>query len=381
MKNRKEKILILHNIIAPYRLPIFEALSKVYDLEVFFSKAMSKDRKWNPQIKDYTFKYKLLPEIDLGPLYFNCTLLYNLLINHYDVYIVAECQEMALSILLMSIIAKTKRTKFIVWSGQTTKELYFSPSLHERNTFSKKIIYKLFQVIIHYYHIFIYSMADAFISYSRSASEFLFDYNIKRDKIFEGTQIMPEELLPKPTITKARSAYKDKIVFLSVGYLNKRKGIDLLINAFKKIDNKNAILMIVGTGEEEKNLKLLAKEQKNILFLGNKDGKEKANCYAIADVFIFPTLHDVWGLVVNEALYYKLPVICSSKAGASELIKNDNNGFIIGNINLQNKMKLLIDHPDTLKKLKNNLNKYNFDKIVCPKAVLEIFNNAISFVL
>lgn len=43
MKN-KAKLIILHNIISPYRLSIFEQLSKKYDLDVYFCKAKTKDR-------------------------------------------------------------------------------------------------------------------------------------------------------------------------------------------------------------------------------------------------------------------------------------------------------------------------------------------------
>ena len=43
MKN-KARLIILHNIISPYRLPIFEELSKKYDLDVYFCKAKTEDR-------------------------------------------------------------------------------------------------------------------------------------------------------------------------------------------------------------------------------------------------------------------------------------------------------------------------------------------------
>ncbi len=42
---------------------------------------------------------------------------------------------------------------------------------------------------------------------------------------------------------------------------------------------------------------------------------------------MLPTLHDPWGLVINEAMYYGLPVVTTDAAGASDLI--DGNGFVV----------------------------------------------------
>ena len=48
-----------------------------------------------------------------------------------------------------------------------------------------------------------------------------------------------------------------------------------------------------------------------------------------ADLFILPSEGDIWGLVVNEALSMRLPVICTDPVGASELITNGVNGFVV----------------------------------------------------
>ena len=49
-----------------------------------------------------------------------------------------------------------------------------------------------------------------------------------------------------------------------------------------------------------------------------------------ADVFVMPTREDIWGLVINEAMAYGLPVVSTDKCiAALELVKNGRNGYII----------------------------------------------------
>ena len=51
--------------------------------------------------------------------------------------------------------------------------------------------------------------------------------------------------------------------------------------------------------------------------------------YRAADCFVFPTREDIWGLVINEAMSYGLPIISSDRCVAAlELIENDINGFL-----------------------------------------------------
>jgi glycosyltransferase involved in cell wall biosynthesis len=51
--------------------------------------------------------------------------------------------------------------------------------------------------------------------------------------------------------------------------------------------------------------------------------------YAAADIFIFPTFYDAFGMVITEAMASGLPVITSGMAGAAELIDNGVNGFVV----------------------------------------------------
>ena len=65
---------------------------------------------------------------------------------------------------------------------------------------------------------------------------------------------------------------------------------------------------------------------------GFKTKEQLADYYAAADVFVLPTREDIWGLVVNEAFAFGLPVITSDNCGAGmEMITQGVNGFIFPN--------------------------------------------------
>ena len=68
----------------------------------------------------------------------------------------------------------------------------------------------------------------------------------------------------------------------------------------------------------------------NVVFCGFKTGRELASYYKIADCFVLPTREDIWGLVVNEAISFGLPVVSTYRCGSAlEIIKNDTFGELI----------------------------------------------------
>lgn len=115
--------------------------------------------------------------------------------------------------------------------------------------------------------------------------------------------------------------------YIYVGRLIDLKNVSMLVEVFN--ENRKP-LTIVGTGVLEKELKSKAKE--NISFTGFVDNEKLGNIYQDHDIFILPSYHEVWGLVVEEALYWGLPVIVSDRVGSSEdMVKDLNTGLIFKN--------------------------------------------------
>ena len=124
----------------------------------------------------------------------------------------------------------------------------------------------------------------------------------------------------------------EKKVILSVGQMIYRKGFDILIEAMEGIPSSVGVYIVGGQPSDELLTKVKRGRLTNIHFVGFQDKNELARYYLAADIFVFPTREDVWGLVINEALSYGLPVISSDRCGAAlELVKDRNTGYIFTN--------------------------------------------------
>ncbi|HZK40465.1 MAG TPA: glycosyltransferase family 4 protein [Atribacterota bacterium] len=383
MKN-KAKLIIFNNIISPYRLPIFEELSKKYDLDVYFCKTKTKDRLWSTSLENYTFKYKILPSLNIGPLVFNFSLLKELFKNKSDCFIIAENPENAISILVVFVVAKINKSKIILWSERIGDEAYTLIQLKTSGNFLKNKLYNLIKVGYKIYRKYLYFKSDLLVPFSSAAENYLRKEGVLKEKIKRSLQIMPESILVKPTTISKLPEFKNKKIILSLGYLIKGKGVDNLIKAFNQLNSSDTVLLIAGAGDQEENLKELAKKNVDIKFIGYVEGKEKAYYFSMADFFVFPTHNDAWGFVINEALYYGLPVISTDQAGAIELIENGKNGLIIPDNDhdaLVKSMKKLLDDPKLLAIMKENVIRTPKSRIVDVNTVIRTFDEAINMIL
>lgn len=121
-----------------------------------------------------------------------------------------------------------------------------------------------------------------------------------------------------------------KKIAITVGQFIHRKGFDVLLNAWAKCD-KEYELYIIGAEPTKEYLNIKEKlHLENVHFEGFKRKEELRCYYQAADLFVFPTREDIWGLVVNEAMANGLPVITTDKCVAGlELIKDGENGYIV----------------------------------------------------
>ncbi|QSR86413.1 glycosyltransferase family 4 protein [Candidatus Methylacidiphilum infernorum] len=121
-------------------------------------------------------------------------------------------------------------------------------------------------------------------------------------------------------------------VVLFVGRLVEEKKPLVLLEAFKKVvRERNAWLLFVGEGPLKERIQEISQKEAipNVVTAGFLDQKELPKAYTAADIFVLPSVRDTWGLVVNEAMNFGLPVIVSSLVGcARDLVREGKNGFI-----------------------------------------------------
>lgn len=130
---------------------------------------------------------------------------------------------------------------------------------------------------------------------------------------------------------------KDKIILYSGKYIHKKRPVDIL-QAFKQLNVANCWLIMVGDGELRLSMEMLIQEHqlKNVILTGFVNQSSISEYYAISDVFVMCSeIGETWGLSVNEAMNFDLPVIVSDLTGCSQdLVKDGINGYIFetGNI-------------------------------------------------
>lgn len=148
-------------------------------------------------------------------------------------------------------------------------------------------------------------------------------YNFNKDKIV----VIPHSIkLPKIKYCKKD---EDKIKILFVGRLIKDKGIIELVNVFKKLKCKysNLELNIVGDGVLKSYLYSLNIEGVNVL--GYLEGNELYSNYLINDIFCLPSKTETFGLVLLEAMNYKIPILTTEGESVSNVIENEVTGLTI----------------------------------------------------
>jgi glycosyltransferase involved in cell wall biosynthesis len=226
---------------------------------------------------------------------------------------------------LSLVIAKLLRVHFVYW----TEGIKEPTSLLGRISRPLRIL-------------FIKASASIIVP-GRLSRSYILSLGAKTEKVFIAPNSIDNKLFAELSIKdserrnqiKADFSFKDKIVILFVGQLNERKGIRYLFHAYSKIekDNDNIALLVVGDGPLETVLQSLAKSlgiRRLKMFHSGLSLEELIMLYSISDVFVLPTLEDIWGFVINEAMICGLPVISTyASQAAIEMIHSGENGYII----------------------------------------------------
>lgn len=311
------KVLFLTNIPVPYRVDFYNELGKYCDLTVLFEarRVEGINFNWNDDKID-NFKAIFLNDGNIDESKIDTRIFKYLDKNKYDIIVATNYSyrtEMA-AILYM----KLKRIPYLMETdGGIIK--YGENKL--------KRLYKRFLV----------SGARGYFSPSKKSDEYLEYYGAKKYNIFRYsfTSLKDSDILDNTVSTKEKMVIRDKLgikynkVILSVGQFIHRKGFDILLEACKYLD-KNIGIYIVGGNPTQEYIDLKEKYNlNNVHFEGFKTNDELAKYYKMADMFVLPTREDIWGLVINEAMAYGLPIITTENCIAGLELVDSTNGAII----------------------------------------------------
>lgn len=173
----------------------------------------------------------------------------------------------------------------------------------------------------------------------------------------------------KVRIREQINIIEDKMI-LSVGQFIYRKGFDILIKAMSQLDQTIGLYIVGGKPTEEYEELLMTLNLHNVHFVEFKTKTELKEYYRAADLFVFPTREDIWGLVINEAMAQGLPVVSTNRCiAALEMVEDGKNGLITESENensLAESMKEILFSDNYGKLQSNSINKakeYTIEKM------------------
>jgi 1,2-diacylglycerol 3-alpha-glucosyltransferase len=323
------RLVILTEIISPYRIPLFNTLAcqPGVDLHVIFlSETDPSLRQWHVYKQEIRFSYQVLRSWRKRVGRYNVLLNFGLsdalktaapdliLCGGYNY--IASWQALSW--------AGNRGVPFLLWSESNLQDIRRGHALVEmlKDEFLKR--------------------CTGFVVPGESAREYLRAHKIDDSRIFTAHNAVDNDLF-RTAAAAARKRAADcraelalpERYFLFAGRLVPEKGVFDLLSAYAKLDEPirhQVGLVYVGDGASRGKLEEQAASISpgRARFAGFVQRDQLAAYYALAEVLILPTYSEPWGLVVNEAMACGLPVIVSRIAGcAADLVKENWNGKLV----------------------------------------------------
>jgi glycosyltransferase involved in cell wall biosynthesis len=335
-------ILIVHNQIAPYRLPLFNALKERYDVKVLFCYERGDDKFWSSKIGDDDFKYKVQWSIAFHiygrKIYINPLIVLEILLNPPNVVILTLNYETIITTFLAYLTCRITKTPYCMWVPDNRNRV-FKPTnrieiiIDSLYTLLKKNLVK---------------RSKAVIAYGRITKEYVVkSLGKSEDKVFVGSQVWPEK---KELIS--RDYFESPFKFLYLGYTRQHKRIKDLIDVFTQFQENYIELIIAGDGPVKKSLEDYAMGDERIKFTGYVEGADKEKLLKVAHVFVLPSEHDNLPNSIIEAMSYGLPIIATEECACPEWLESNSFTYNAGNKEvLKRFIRRLIDDRNLAEKM------------------------------
>ena len=314
------KVLFVFNHQAPYKVRLFNELSKKVEVTALFERLKDSDR--DPRFyggENIDFKTVYIKGLNLGhDNHLSRGVVKHLKNNEYDMVIMNGWHTFSEMAAINYLKKHGKPYVFYINGGIIRKK--------ETNLL-KKIKTRYI------------SGADLYFSPDENSNKYLIHYGAEPDKIvnYPYSTIYEREILREPVSPQEKAEIRKSLnldaakVFVSCGQFIPRKNFMRLISYWKKRP-KNHLLVLIGGGPEEKKYRKLIKGLglTNIRILNFQSRHVVFNYFKASDVYLFPSKEDIYGHVVNEALSQALPVISNHNVNSAQhLIRDGENGFVI----------------------------------------------------
>jgi glycosyltransferase involved in cell wall biosynthesis len=303
------RLLILTEIPAPFRVPLFNALASdpAVELCVAFLAEHDPRRSYHVYREEFAFNDVVLPgrSIRRGGRWIVVSRGVLRLLRRFrpDVVIVGGWNQPAFWEALVE--ARVSRTPSLLWVESNATDSRSAPDAVRRLALR---------------------LATAFLVPGRASRAYLRSFGVADGRIFDAPNAI--DFLVFAERVEAERTHRDALrarlglegcVFLYAGRFDREKGLDVLLDA---VDGVGGQLVAAGSGPLEPDLRRRAR------VVGQLSRDELVPWYAAADVLVLPSRSEPWGMTLNEGAAAGLPLVATDAVGAAhDLIEPGANGF------------------------------------------------------
>ena len=313
---RRPRVVILTSIMAPHRIAAFNALAADPDLDVEFVYLAHTDpgRHWDTHEDEMRFRHHVLRErgrIRRGSAYLHVTtgLIRVLRELRPDVLVVGGWDQIAY--LEAFALRDILRCSFLWWVESNLRDR--RPGASTIRRVKRRLI----------------AGVDGVVVPGKASRDYARALGARADAVWVAPNAVDNQRYRSTSTDRSDRIGAVRVLF--VGRLESEKGVLTLLDAWSALDAP-AELSIVGTGSLRDRIaeRVTTAAMPPVRLLGHQSRDELADRYAASDVFVFPSVSDPWGLVLNEAMAAGLPVVASSAAGAvADLVEHGRNGWVV----------------------------------------------------
>ena len=323
------RLVIITEIIAPYRIPVFNALASSSGINlhvIFLAETDPTQRQWKVYADEIRFSYEVLPNwrrrFERLHVLLNVGIFSSLRRCAPDLII---CGGYNYPAVWQSLLwAKAHRVPVVLWCESTLND--------QRN---KRKVFEIAKRIF-------FQACAGFLVPGTASREYVSSFGIGPTEIITAPNAVDISFFTQRAddALRERSRFLHELnlpahYFLYVGRLVEQKGIFHLLEAYEKMTSQirgQVGLVFVGDGPDRSRLlqRAAAIAPGRVCWAGFVHREQLPAYYALSDALVLPTLSDPWGLVVNEAMAAGAPVIVTDVAGCTvDLVTHMWNGYVI----------------------------------------------------
>lgn len=348
------KTVILTEIIAPYRIPVFNALARHAGVDlhtIFLAETDSTLRQWRVYTDEIRFSYEVLPSL-------RCRLGRKTVLINGGVW--SALNKVHPEVIICGGYNYPASWEALVWARRYGAEFVLWSESNGRDARGGRAWTESLKS-------FFVSRCDRFVVPGKAAFEYLRSLGSPEASILTAPNAVDNSLFASGAEKSRRRAteFRENVklparFILFAGRLVPEKGVFDLLEAYAKLESsmrREVGLVFAGDGVSREEM---AREAKRIspgqvCFPGFSQREDLAGFYGLAEVLVLPTHSDTWGLVVNEAMACGLPIIVTSVAGCSaDMVVDGWNGYVVPPRDperLSAAISLLLQQPELRKKM------------------------------